>query len=257
MTNTIKGIIFDIDGVLEFQGEVYPYAVETIRSLRYSGYSLRFLTNSTLKSRTSCAKGLREKGFVILDEEVVTASSATASYLRSLKPRSCWVMVDGKGLDEFKEFVQDRENPEYVVIGDNRSCFDFEHLNHALRLLRNGAELIGMQSELVDTSMGEIELNVGSWVGMLERASGVRAIYIGKPNSYAFELTLQTMKLDTHEIAVVGDRVSTDIVGASALGLHSVLVKTGEFNPSDLDANVHPNFIVDSVRDIPNILKDI
>jgi HAD superfamily hydrolase (TIGR01458 family) len=251
----IKGIILDIDGVLEFQEKVYPYAVETIRALRYSGYSLRFLTNSTLKSRASCADGLRKKGFIISDDEIITASYATANYLRNLKPRSCWVMLDGKGRDEFNEFVQDLKNPEYLVIGDNRSCFDFDHLNHVLRLLRNGTKLIGMQSELVDTSMGEVELNVGSWVGMLERASGVRAIYIGKPNPFVFELSLRTMNLSTREIVVVGDRVSTDIAGAYIFGLRSVLVKTGEFNPSDLNTNVHPDFIVDSIRDIPSILN--
>jgi phospholysine phosphohistidine inorganic pyrophosphate phosphatase len=113
-----------------------------------------------------------------------------------------------------------------------------------------------MQSELVDTSMGDIELNVGSWVSMLERASDVQAIYIGKPNPFAFELSLQTMKLAPQEVVVVGDRMSTDIAGAYMFGLRSVLVKTGEFNPDDLNTNVHPDSIVDSVRVVPGILKD-
>lgn len=166
-------------------------------------------------------------------------------------------MLEGKGRDEFKEFAEDRENPEYVVIGDNRSCFDFHHLNHALRALRNGARLIGMQSELVDTSMGEVELNVGSWVGMLERASSVSATYIGKPNPYAFELCLGTMKLKAQEVIMIGDRVSTDITGASELGLLSVLVKTGEFSPTDLNAEIHPNYVIDCIRDLPSILQDL
>lgn len=255
MKRNIKGIIFDIDGVLEFQGKVYPYAVETIRTLRDTGYSLHFLTNSTLKSRASCASRLREKGFEIFDEEVITASFATAWYLRSLKPRSCWIMLDGKGQDEFKGFVQDREHPEYIVIGDNRSCFDFEHLNQALRLLRSGAKLIGMQPELIDHSMGETELNVGSWVGMLERASGVQAVYIGKPYPFAFELSLESMNLTAQEAVMVGDRVSSDVVGAHALGMSSILVKTGEFVPEDLHTGLRPDFVVDSIRDIPEVLK--
>jgi len=47
-------------------------------------------------------------------------------------------MLDGKGLNEFKHFTQDTENPEYIVIGDNRSQFDFEHLSQALSLIRHG-----------------------------------------------------------------------------------------------------------------------
>lgn len=256
MKRNIKGIIFDIDGVLEFQGKVYPYAVDAIYALRHTGYTLRFLTNSTLKSRASCASRLREKGFQISEEEIVTASYATACYLRSLKPRSCWVMLDGKGRDEFNGFVEDRESPEYIVVGDNRSCFDFDHLNRALRLLRNGAKLIGMQPELVDNSMGETELNVGSWVGMLERASGVQASYIGKPYPFAFELSLRTMNLNALEVVMVGDRISSDIAGAHTLGMSSILVKTGEFVPDDLHTDPRPDLVADSVKDIPGILRD-
>jgi HAD superfamily hydrolase (TIGR01458 family) len=223
-----QAIIFDIDGVLEYQGRVYPGAVETVGALRERGVTLRFLTNSTLKSRRSCAEKLRRKGIAIFPDEVVTASSAAAQYLRELKPRSCWVMLEREGLDEFEDLPQDGENPEVVVVGDNRSRFDFEHLNQALRLLHRGARLIGMQGELVDSSMGELELNVGSWVGMLERASGQPAVYLGKPNPYVFELALAGMPVERSQVLVVGDRLQTDVQGARASGLRSALIKTGE-----------------------------
>ena len=246
----IKGIIFDIDGVLEFQGKVYPGAVETINRLRQKGIVLRFLTNSTLKSRKSCTERLQRHGFQLHDEEVITASYATAKYLSELAPRSCWVMLDREGLDEFKGLEQDSDNPEYIVVGDNRSQFDFEHLNRALKLLLKGAKLIGMQAELVDTSMGQVELNVGSWVGMLERAASTRATYIGKPSPYVFELTLKTMGLDKEEVIVVGDRVSTDVKGAKEYGLRSVLLRTGEFKDDDLAEGVEPDFVIDSISDV-------
>jgi len=254
MQEDLRGVIFDVDGVLEFQGEVYPGAIETIDLLRDKGIILRFLTNSTLKSRASCAGRLRESGFKIFDQEVITASYATAMYLKGLKPYSCWIMVEREGLDEFRDFHQDTENPEYIVVGDNRSKFDFEHLNKALRLLLKGVKLIGMQSELVDTSTGEVELNVGSWVRMLERASGVKATYIGKPNPYVFELTLQTMGLDKSEVIMVGDRVFTDVRGAKDFGIRSLLLKTGEFMEKDLDLDVEPDFVFDSIRDLLTIL---
>ncbi len=246
----IKGIIFDIDGVLEFQGKVYPGAVETVDVLRERGIQLRFLTNSTLKSRESCAARLKKAGFQISPEEVITASYATAVYLKELNPRSCWVMLEREGLDEFRNLVQDTEDPEYIVVGDNRSKFDFEHLNQALRLLLKSKRLIGMQSELLDTSMGEMELNVGSWVGMLERASGVQATYIGKPNPFVFELTLRSMDLDKSQVVMVGDRVQTDVKGAKNNGICSVLLRSGDFRESDLDGSLQPDFIFDSIRDI-------
>lgn len=255
MTETISGIIFDIDGVLEYQGKVYPHAVETIRAVRERGFLIRFLTNSTLKSRASCARKLRGRGFMVSDDEVFTASYLTAGYLRRIRPRSCWVMLDGDGRDEFREFPQDREHPEYIVMGDNRSCFDFNHLNKALQLLLQGSLLIGMQAERIDTDSGEVELNVGSWVGMLERASGVPALYIGKPNAFAFELPVESMKLPNDRVAVVGDRLATDIVGAQRLGVCTVLIRTGEFRPRDLEEDVHPDFIIDGIAQLAEVLS--
>ena len=246
----IRAIIFDIDGVLEYQGRVYPGAIEVVNSLRERGMILRFLTNSTLKSRASCSDKLKKAGFSVSDEEVFTASFITAMYLRELNPRSIWVMVEREGLDEFEDFLRDEENPEYLVIGDNRSRFDFEHLNRALRMLKRGAKLIGMQPELIDSGMGELELNVGSWVGMLERAAGIEATYIGKPSRFAFEMPLKTLDLERNQVLVVGDRVATDIKGAKAIGMHCVLIRTGEFREQELDGSVEPDFAFDSIQEV-------
>jgi HAD superfamily hydrolase (TIGR01450 family) len=159
-------------------------------------------------------------------------------------------MVEREGIDEFRDFIQDTENPEVIVIGDNRSQFDFDHMNKALRLLKKGARLVAMQSELLDTSMGDLELNVGSWVGLLERASGVQAVSIGKPSAFAFELALGSMGLEKNQVIVVGDRVSTDVAGAQAYGLRSVLVKTGEYDERDLDGGIRPDYVINTIRDL-------
>lgn len=250
----MKGVIFDVDGVLTYQGRTYPGAVETVDFLRERGIILRFVTNSTLKSRKSCAEKLQKQGFSIQEEEVITASYATAVYLREKKPRSCWILLEGEGFDEFKEMNHECENPEYIVVGDYRDKFTFSNMNKALRLLLKGSKLIGMSQELVDTSMGDIELNVGSWVSMLERASGVEAVYIGKPHSYMFELALESMRPDKNEVVMVGDKVTTDVLGAKNAGITSILVKTGEFVEEDLRLGIEPDFICDSVKNIVNIL---
>jgi inorganic pyrophosphatase len=248
--NPIKGIIFDIDGVLEYRGQVFPGAVAVLETLRARKIHLRFLTNSTLKNRESCAAKLRARGFTVVDEEVVTASYATAEYLRGIRPRSIWLMLEREGREAFLEFTQDETNPEYIVVGDYRERFGFENLNRALRLLAGGARLVGMQNELVDGSMGDLELNVGSWVGMLERASGVQAVYIGKPFPFAFELALRSLPLERSEVLVVGDRVSADILGAKNVGLRSALLKTGEFRPVDLEGDIQPDWVLSDIREL-------
>ena len=252
MQAEFEAILFDIDGVLEFQGRAYPGAPELLDFLRRKGIIIRILTNSTLKSRKHCTDKLTQRGFHVHQEEVITASYATAKYLKTLNPKSCWVMLNGKGIEEFEGLQFDQDNPEYIVVGDYREGFNFENMNKALKLLTAGAKLIVMIPEKVDHSLGGVELTVGAYGKMLEDAAGIKATWIGKPNKYIFEVTLNTLGVDRKKVLMVGDRVATDIIGARAAGIKSVLVKTGEFKECDLNGDDQPDYIVDSVREINN-----
>ena len=77
-------------------------------------------------------------------------------------------------------------------------------MNKALRLLQNGSKLIVMITEIVDTSMGEVELTVGAYGKMLEEGANVKATYIGKPNRYVFEMALKTMDIEFHDNLIPG-----------------------------------------------------
>ena len=223
-----RGFLFDIDGVLEFHGRPYPGAAEALA-------------------------WLRQKGILVSAEEVITASYATAEYLRQLQPRSCWVMLESAGLSEFAGLPQDEDDPEYIVVGDNRSRFDFDTLNKALRKLMRGTRLIGMTESLIDYSMGDWELNVGAWVQMLERASGVKATYIGKPHPYGFQLGLRSMGLQPSQAVMVGDQLETDVAGAKAVGMTAILVRTGEYTLRPAECEAQPDYTIDSVADLPGL----
>ncbi|MDP7286014.1 MAG: HAD-IIA family hydrolase [Dehalococcoidales bacterium] len=255
MKGEIAGVIFDLDGVLEFQGKAYPGAVELLVSLRRRRVPIRVLSNSTLKSRRACMGKLNQKGFNVYEHEVVTASFATARYLETLNPRSCWVLLKGEGMEEFRNFRHDLNNPEYLVLGDLREDFNFQTLNKAIQLLYKGAKLIVMITETVDSSLGEMELTVGAYGKMLEDAAGIEATYIGKPNHYIFDITLETLRnIDRSQILMVGDKIGTDILGAKNASLKTALVKTGEFRESDLESPVVvPDYIFDSVRDVEKL----
>ncbi|MBW1999071.1 MAG: HAD-IIA family hydrolase [Deltaproteobacteria bacterium] len=254
MRGKLRGVIFDINGVLEFQGRPYRGAPELLELLRRQGITVSILTNTTLKSRKECAYKLNNMGLRVKEEEVITASYATARYLEELKPRSCWIMLQGSGLEEFKDFHNDKDDPEYLVVGDYREGFNFHNLNHALGLLLQGSKLIVMIPEKVDHSTGCVELTVGAYGKMLEDASGVKATYIGKPSPYIYEMALNKMGLKREEVLMVGDRVETDILGARNAGIKSVLVKTGEYRPGHLRRGIQPDFIIDSIQELRNLI---
>ncbi len=247
-------ILFDIDGVLEYQGKVFDEAPKVVDLVREMGIEIRFLTNSTLKSSRSAAEKLIKKGFKVFQNEVITASYATALYLKQLKPKSIWLLLAREGVEEFKDFIIDEENPEYVVIGDCRDSYNFATMNKVLQKVVGGAKLIGMISELIDSSLGTLELNVGSWVSMIERAANVKATYIGKPNKFVFDIIINGFNLDRKRILMVGDRVSSDVVGAKNAGIKSVLIKQGEFLPQHLNTKIKPNYILENIASLPSIL---
>ncbi len=187
----------------------------------------------------------------------MTASFATARYLETLNPRSYWVMLKRDGLEEFRDFRHDRDDPEYVVLGDFREDFNFQNLNKALQLISKGAKLMVMITETVDNSLGEMELTVGAYGKMLEDAAGVKATYIGKPNRYIFDITLATIgDIDRSKILMVGDRIGTDILGAKQAGMQAALVKTGEFQESDLESPVAvPDYVIDSIGGVEKLFS--
>ena len=254
LRQAVDAVVFDIDGVLEYRGQVYPGATDLVAHLKRLLIPVRILSNSTLKSRRSCTAKLRQKGFGVEEDEVFTASYATAVYLRTLNPRSCWIMLDGDGLEEFAEFIQTRDNPEYVVVGDYRNKFNFRNLNLALGCLNRGAGPIVMITEQVDGSLGHLELTVGAYGRMLEVAAGIRATWIGKPQRYMFDLALQSLPgLPPERVLMVGDKVITDIAGARKAGMRSALVRTGEFRPTDLGHPAVPDVVIDSVADLQTL----
>jgi HAD superfamily hydrolase (TIGR01450 family) len=126
-------------------------------------------------------------------------------------------------------------------------------MNKALKLLQRGSKFIVMISQIVDNSMGDVELTVGAYGKMLEDAANVKATYIGKPSKFIFEMALKTMDIERNTVLMVGDRVSSDIRGAKNAGIKSVLVKTGEFKESDLAGDVQPDHIVDSISEIKRL----
>lgn len=255
MSIPFRGVIFDVDGVLEYQGRVYGGAVRIINKLRSSGVAIRVLTNSTLKSRRSCAQKLQQKGFPIAEDQIITASYATAEYLRQHRPCSCWILLNGDGLEEFHAIPRNSEQPDYIVIGDCREDFSFHNMNRAVRLLVNGSKLLIMIPEVLDSSLGELELTVGAYGGMLERAAETKAVCIGKPNPYMFQLALRSMDIaDGKSVLMVGDKIDTDIAGAKAVGIRSALIKKGEFREEHLSLGFEPDYILDSIDQLDSIL---
>lgn len=249
-----KAFLIDMDGTLYFKGEPCPGAIETVNYLRQEKYQLRFLTNTTAKTPKMLHAQMRELGFDLYEDEIFNATYACLLHLRAQSGASCHFMVDDAVKGFFKEIPIDDNAPDFVVVGDYGEGFNFHALNHAFRLLMDGAELIALQKGFYWFSPEGIRLDCGAFVTLLEAAAGKTATIMGKPSETFFKTALNHLQLAPSDTIVVGDDITTDIVGAESMKMRSVLVKTGKFKSDQLENPVaKPTWVLDSVSELPRL----
>ena len=249
-----KAFLIDMDGTLYFKGEPCPGAIETVNYLRREKYQLRFLTNTTAKTPKMLHEQLQTLGFDIREDEIFNATYACLQYLRSQSGASCHFMVDDAVKAFFKEIPVDDDAPDFVVVGDYGEGFDFNALNHAFRLLMSGAELIALQKNLYWFSSEGMFLDCGAFVTLLEAATDKTAKVMGKPSETFFKIALESLQRSPSEVIVVGDDITSDIVGAERMKMQSILVKTGKFKPNQLENPIaEPTWGLENVSELTQL----
>jgi HAD superfamily hydrolase (TIGR01458 family) len=143
-----------------------------------------------------------------------------------------------------------------VVVGDLGRDFSYDILNNAFLALRKGARLIALQKNRFWRTEKGPALDVGPWVAALEYAAETEATVVGKPNPSYFETALEDMGLPASQVAMIGDDIQSDIMGAQAVGAKTILVKTGKYElDAEQELSTQPDWIVESIADLPELLR--
>lgn len=255
---TIEALLLDIDGVLSVSWVPIPGAIDALARLRGAGVPFRLITNTTTKTRHDLAVTLRDAGFDVADEEVVTAVVATAAHLRSRHPGAkAFVLSDGDATADLDgvELVTDAAAADVIVLGGASEGFTYDTMNRIFRRLMEGAELIGMHRNLFWKTADGWELDAGAYLAGLEQAAGVLATICGKPEPASFRAALEALGVRPDRAAMVGDDVLNDVMGAQALGITGVLVRTGKYREGDeRSAGVPPDVVIGSIADVPELV---
>ena len=251
------GVLLDIDGVLYVGDEPIVGAHEALTQLREQSAGVRLVTNTTSRSRRDVVEHLRELGFEVSHEEVLTPAAMAVSHCEEHGYESVAMLVSEKlreDLAALKE-LKSGARADAVVLGDLGDGFTAEVLNGAFRQLMDGAELVSLQHNRYWRRKDGLALDVGAYAAALEFASGREGVVVGKPAEAFFKAATGELGL---ELAVmVGDDVEADVGGAMAAGLPGVLVRTGKFRQDALSERVTPTAIVDSIADFPDLLARI
>jgi HAD superfamily hydrolase (TIGR01458 family) len=253
--SSIKGILFDLDGVLYVGSKAIEGANGAIEKIRASGLPCRFITNTSTLSLASLQQKINALGFSIPANELISAPQATLLYLRRQHKPVCRLLLAEDVKQDFKDFNKSGIAPDYIVIGDIGNVWSYSLLNQVFNNLMNGAKLIAIHKNRFWQTEHGLQMDIGGFVDALEYASGVKAMIIGKPSPDFFQIALDDMELKSSDVAIIGDDIDVDIGGGQLVGLKGVLVKTGKYRQNYAEASaVKPDLIINSIADLPKVL---
>lgn len=257
--SAVRLVIFDLDGTLYMDGEPIAGAIETINALRKKELLVRFMTNTSTKTREILHEELTSMGFNIEPEELITAPRAACLYLRqkqqNVETLKIWPVVSESVVAEFTEFEVDEAQPNYVVIGDIADGWNLALINKIFKVMHQGAKLIALHKNKFWQKQGELHVDIGFFIAGLEFVTAQQAEIIGKPARLFFQQVLESADCLAGNALLIGDDIDSDIGGAQAAGISTVLVKTGKYREYYAQASlIKPDAVIDSVASLNQLL---
>ena len=254
----MPAILLDVDGVLHISGRPIEGAARAVQRLREDGHRLRFLTNNTTQARARLAETIRGFGIELADDELQTTPVAAA---RVLAEKRVLALTMSAIRDDFDGVHLVGENADAVLLGgadetgETNRVFSYMNLARAFAEIEAGADLYCLhRNRWWQTAFGPL-LDAGAFVVGLEYATGISATVLGKPSASYFEAALEVLDADPERTWMVGDDVDADIAGAAALGMHTILVRTGKFRDDAGAWSAQPEVVLDSIADVPAFLE--
>ncbi len=224
-----KGFICDMDGVIYHGNRIIPNVKEFVKWLEENDKHYLFLTNSSERSPKELAQKLARMGLKVGEEHFYTSALATASFLESQCKGGSVYVIGEPGLTYAlyeAGFSMNDVNPDYVVFGETRSL-SYEKIERAVKLVMNGAKLIGTNSDLTGPTEGGIVPACRALISPIEMTTGKSAYFVGKPNPLMMRHALKKLGVSRSDAAIIGDRMDTDIIAGIESELDTVLVLSG------------------------------
>lgn len=252
-------LLIDMDGVLTKDKEFTPFpdAPGFIKRLKERGVPFRIVSNNSTRPPKVLVDMLRERGFDLSYEDLVTPVAILPDYLRGEGIRSVFII----GTRMLKEFlkeegfdVREDHKVDAVVIGQDKEI-DFRKIKTATSaVFLEGARIVPVNlSRVVKDSDGLYFPGAGSTAKMLVHATGYDGEIpnLGKPSPEFIKLALKGLPSD--RVLLVSDDIYTDLMGAGDIGLGTVFMTTGKYGEGELKkANFKPDYIFRSLRELEN-----
>ncbi len=247
------GFICDMDGVLYHGNRLLPGVREFVEWLYAEGKKFLFLTNASERSPIELSQKLARLGLDVSEDHFYTSALATARFLRHQAPGCSAYVIGAPGLFNALYDVgvtMNDVNPEYVIVGETTS-YNYDMICRAVNYVRHGAKLIATNSDMTGPAENGLIPACRALVAPIELATGKSAYFMGKPNPLMMRTGLKMLGLHSGDVAMIGDRMDTDVVVGMESGLDTVLVLSGCTTEKELDDFPYkPTYVLPGVGDI-------
>lgn len=256
----IECFVLDMDGTIYLGERVIPGAHDLLNFLKQKGIKYCFFTNNSSRSPEDYKAKLKRLGFGS-HPAVITSGDVTADYLLKTYGPTPNVYVVGTEpliaqLTQAGINCKDTAKPDCVVVGFD-TTFCFSKAARAVELLRDGVPFIATNVDAVcPLEDNKVLPDCASICAMLTYATGRKPKFIGKPFAETAAYIQSATKLPAEKIAVIGDRLYTDMQLALENGMCAVGVLSGEMTKEDIaGSDSKPHYLFDSVAQLYELLK--
>ena len=263
----IDAYLFDMDGTLYLGYDRLPGAKELIDRLHRLGKKVIYITNNSSKVASEYVTKLAGMDIEAKVEDFFTSSDAIVYCLKKIKPGARLYVVGTPGFENFlqengftlvKEYTDDPERvPDFVIMGFD-TTLTYEKLRITCDYLADGVRYMATHPDMVcPAEHHRFVPDLGSVMLLIEGATGRRPELIaGKPNPTMINIISERFGIAKDRMAVVGDRLNTDIMSGINAGTKTICVLTGDTTPGLLaKSDVSPDYVFDSVMDIYKALE--
>jgi HAD superfamily hydrolase (TIGR01450 family) len=258
MTPKLKDVelyLFDLDGTVNMGEIPLEGAIDTLKKLDSLGKKVAFVTNNSSKSLDTYMKKMKRMGYDAEEWQIISSSMSTVHYMKKhYKGKKLYVVGIPYLVDEFKaagfEVCEDAD----VVVLSYDITLTYDKLLHACILLHNPATgYIATHPDITcPSNIGDMP-DIGAFMSAIGLTTGGRqpSVICGKPYFPMAEFVTERFNTPPHKIAMIGDRLYTDIPFGLNNGFVSVLVLTGETTLKMLEeSGVKPDYVLPSINQL-------
>jgi 4-nitrophenyl phosphatase len=255
-----QGFVLDMDGVIYRGDDPLPGFLDFIALTGRHEVPFVFVTNNSMRTPEQYVTKMAAMGAVVPVERIITSGTVVTAYLREHFPRGTRVFVLGMPalehlvISEATGFVLDPERPEVVVCGSDLTL-TYEKLKIATLAIRRGAAWVATNPDTTLPVEDGLWPGAGAILAALRASTDAEPLVVGKPEPEMMMQALRRLGLPPERAIMIGDRLDTDILGGTRVGMTTALVLTGVETPES--AVMQPIKADHVVRDLAELVERV